>query len=90
MFSRTRRPAAPEVIAKALPQVPESRAKAAPLSIELSAVVIEADRQFALFSKAAQGGLLRAEVGQSVDGWVVSLYIGLIYAFTPYNMAMRW
>ena len=72
MFSRARRPAPVEVIAKSLPQTPLSAAKATPLSIELSAVIIEADRQFALFSKVAQGSLLRAEVGQSVDGWVVS------------------
>ena len=71
VFNRARRPAPPEVISKAPPQTRSSAAKATPLSIELSAVVIEANRQFALFSKAAQGSLLRAEVGQSVDGWVV-------------------
>jgi len=43
----------------------------APLTIELSAVILEPDRQFALFRQAAQGTLLRAEVGQDVDGWVV-------------------
>ena len=72
LFNSKRRPPEVEVVAKAPSKAAEKVAALTPLAIELSAVILEADRQFALFRKAAQASLLRAEVGQSVDGWVVS------------------
>ena len=72
LFSQMRRPTPAQTAVDSRPLVPVITAKLTPLAIELSAVILEPDRQYALFRKAAQKGLLRAEVGQSVDGWLVS------------------
>ena len=72
LFSQTRLPAPAQAVVDSRPLVPVKTVKLTPLAIELSAVILEPDRQYALFRKAAQKGLLRAEVGQSVDGWLVS------------------
>ena len=72
LFARTRRPPPLEQsVASPQPLAPEMP-KSTPFALELSAVVLQTDRQFALFRQAAQSSLLKAEVGQSVDGWVVS------------------
>ena len=72
LFSQTRRPAPAQTVVDSRSLLPVKTAKLTPLAIELSAVILGSDRQYALFRKAAQKGLLRAEVGQSVDGWLVS------------------
>jgi hypothetical protein len=41
------------------------------LTVELSAVVLETDRQYALFRQTGQNSMLKVELGQEVEGWVV-------------------
>jgi hypothetical protein len=71
LFALTRRPSPIEKVVPAPAPVKEESAPPTVLAIELSAVVLQPERQFALFRSAAQGALLRAEIGQSVDGWLV-------------------
>lgn len=71
LFMRSRRPAPDNVVVEAAPaDAPQETATMA-MSIELSAVVLETERQYALFRQAAQVGLVKAELGEEVEGWVV-------------------
>ena len=71
LFALTRRPPPIEQVAPIAAPIAQDSAPPTALAIELSAVVLQPQRQFALFRSAAQGALLRAEIGQSVDGWLV-------------------
>jgi hypothetical protein len=73
LFSSDRRPIpdAPPAPEPAVAAVPVGQGR--PLVLELSAVVILADRRMALFQGASAGGAtLRADEGEQVDGWTLS------------------
>ncbi|MFT5444987.1 MAG: hypothetical protein ACI9DC_000147 [Gammaproteobacteria bacterium] len=71
LFVRSRRPPPVDDVIEAVradaPQQPTPTA----LSIELSAVVLETERQYALFRQTAQDRLLKIELGREIEGWVV-------------------
>lgn len=72
LFSRTRLPPPVETAPTPGPEpTPVATAPKAPITLELSAVILEPDRRLALFRQAAQDASLRAVEGQTVDGWLL-------------------
>ena len=72
LFMRSRRPPPVDVVIEAVPAaVPQEPASTA-MSIELSAVVQETERQYALFRQTGQDHLLKLSSGRkSTVGWCV-------------------
>lgn len=71
LFMRSRRPPPVAVVIDAGPADAPPEPATSAMSIELSAVVLETERQYALFRQAGQDRLLKVELGKEIEGWVV-------------------